>query len=139
MQRTLFSSLVFILLLGEVSISFASGGSGGGFGGRQNGGFDSRQRQRVVDQSYETGKSIYKGRKAGEPTLEYCVLVKGEKVPLKRKSIKSFKNTTYTDLATNLYQCDQPEKKISAGLTRDSFLYVLYYLNKRHKLDLKGA
>lgn len=137
MQRVLFGSLVFILLLGQASSIFASGGSGGGFGGRQSGGFDSRQR--AVDQNYEIGKSIYKGRKAGEPTLEYCVLVEGEKVPLKRKSIKAFKNVTYNDLATNMYQCDQPEKQISASLTRDGFLYVLYYLNKRHKLGLKGA
>lgn len=121
-------------MLGQISSAFASGGGSYGSGGDFN-----VRRAAAVDQNYELGKSIYKGRKAGEPTLEYCVLVEGEKIPLKRKSIKAYKNTSYNDLAANMYYCDEPEKQISDGLTRDSLLYVLYYLNKRHKLNLKGA
>lgn len=138
MQRSVLITLVSALLVGQFSSASASGGySGGGGFGNSNGGIDSRSR--AVDQNYELGKSIYRGRKAGEPTFEYCIVVEGEKVPLKRKSIKAYKNTTYDELATNMYQCDQPEKQIAAGLTKDSLLYVLYYLNKRHKLNLKGA
>jgi hypothetical protein len=131
MYRFFSVSLVFIVLMAQASLSYASGGYSGGNGDRSI--------SRAVDQNYEQGKSIYRGRKAGEPTFEYCILVDGAKVPLKRKSIKAYRNTTYEELAANMYQCDQPEKQIASGLTRDSLLYVLYYLNKRHKLNLKGA
>lgn len=137
MMRFFFILLTFLLLLNQ-SIAHASGASGSGYsggGGYSNG---SGNRQRVVDQNYEIGKSIYLGRKAGEPTLQYCILVDDEKKPVKRKSIKPFKAQTYEAVASNLYQCDKPDELIADGLTRDSFLYVLYYLNKRYKLDLKG-
>lgn len=138
MQRSTLITLVSILLVGQCSSALASGGySGNGGFNNSRGGLDAKRK--AVDQNYELGKSIYRGRKAGEPALEYCVLVEGEKVPLKRKSIKAYKNATYNELATGMYQCDQPEKPVSAGLSKDSFLYVLYYLNKRHKLNLKGA
>lgn len=131
MYRVVLVSLVSTILMTQASLSHASGG--------YSGGNSDRSRYRAVDQDYEQGKAIYRGRKAGEPTLEYCILVDGEKVPIKRKSIKAYKNTSYEDLAANMYQCDQPEKQIANGLTRDSLIYVLYYLNKRHKLNLKGA
>lgn len=138
MKRSFILISAFILSLSQTSLSFASGGGGysGGGGGFSNSTSASR---RVVDPSYETGKAIYKGRQAGEPTLQYCVLADGEKVPLKRKSLKAYKNATYDTFANSLFQCDQPDKLVAEGLTRDSLLYVLYYLNKRHKLALKGS
>lgn len=131
-------SLVFTFF--STSAVFASGGYGGGGGGFSTGnsGFN-RPAPRPVDQTYEVGKSIFLGRQAGEPALEYCIVSKGEKVPVKRSAVKEYKNVSYDEFARNLYQCDQPEKPIAEGLTRDSFLYVIYYLNKRHKLGLKGA
>lgn len=114
----------------------ASGGYGGGGGG---GGFSNAPAPRQVDTVYETGKAIYNGRQSGEPSLSYCVVSAGEKVPVKRKSLKEYKKTSYNTLAANLYDCDEPDTLIAKKLTRDSMLYVLYYLNKRHKLNLRGS
>jgi hypothetical protein len=137
MSRFLLLIVASIAVLVQPSVSFASGGYSGG-GGFGNGGSRSSQ-QRPVDQNYEVGKAIYTGRAKGEPSLEYCIVVNGEKLPVKRRSIKTYKNATYTDFASNLYRCDQPEKRIADSLTRDSLLYVVYYLNKRHKLKLRGS
>ena len=142
MQRILLLAAASLTMLVQSTFSFASGGGGysggggGGFGGGGGGGFS---QQRQVDQTYEVGKSIFNGRAKGEPSLEYCVDVEGERLPVKRKSVKSYKKGTYNDFANNLYRCDEPETLIAESLTRDSLLYVIYYLNKRHKLNLKGA
>lgn len=117
--------------------ALASGGYGGG--GGVSGGRSYTPAPKAVDTVYETGKSIFRGRQSGEPALSYCVISDGEKVPVKRKSLKSYKKTNYSTLAENLYNCDDPETLISKQLTRDSMLYVLYYLNKRHKLGLSSS
>lgn len=137
MQRTLLIFAATLLFLAHSTLSFASGGYSGG-GGFSRGG-SGVENQRRVDQTYEIGKSIFNGRARGEPSLEYCIDVDGERLPVKRKSVKTFKKGTYNDFARNLYRCDEPEALISESLTRDSLLYVIYYLNKRHKLDLRGA
>lgn len=134
MQRLALLLIASVALLVQSSASLASGGfSGGGF---SKGGARSQQ-QRQVDQNYEVGKAIYLGRAKGEPSLEYCIAVGEEKKPLRRKSLKTFKQSTYTDFAGSLYRCDEPEKLIADSLTRDSMLYLVYYLNKRHKLKLR--
>lgn len=138
MQRSFLILTTFMLALSHASLSLASGGYSGGGGGYNSGSYDSRK-SRPVDQNYEVGKAIFKGRQAGEPTLQYCVLADGEKVPVKRKSVKAYKNATYDTFANSLFQCDQPEKLVAHSLKRDSLLYVLYYLNKRHKLGLRGS
>jgi len=129
-----------LALLAQSTVSFASGGGGysGGGGGFNRGG-SGVQSQRSVDQTYETGKSIFNGRARGEPSLEYCIDVDGERLPVKRKSLKTFKKGTYNEFAGSLYRCDEPDTLIADSLTRDSLLYVIYYLNKRHKLNLRGA
>ncbi len=137
MQRKLLIVAATFALLAQSTLSFASGGySGGGSFNRGSSGVES---QRRVDQTYEIGKSIFNGRARGEPSLEYCIDVEGERLPVKRKSVKSFKKGTYNDFASSLYRCDEPESLIAESLTRDSLLYVIYYLNKRHKLGLRGA
>jgi len=138
MQRILLIAAASLAILAQSTLSFASGGYSGGGGGfnRGNSGIEN---QRRVDQTYEIGKSIFNGRARGEPTLEYCVDVEGERLPVKRKSVKNFKKGTYNDFARSLYRCDAPDSLIADSLTRDSLLYVIYYLNKRHKLDLRGA
>ena len=137
MQRSLLILSTFLLALSQAPLSQASGG--GGYSGGGGGSYNNTVRSKPVDQNYEVGKAIYKGRQAGEPSLQYCVLADGEKVPLKRKSLKAYKNASYDTFANSLFQCDQPEKLVADGLSRDSLLYVLYYLNKRHNLKLKGS
>jgi len=95
------------------------------------------RRAYIVDESYKLGKSIYYGRKDGVPKLPYCITFKDNKKRLKTKTIKPYKNTSFSMLASNLYNCDTPEQKIKADLQRDDFLYVLYYLDARYQLNLK--
>jgi len=133
MQQKILLLISALGLIASSSIVSASGSYGGGYNNTQT-----PTSRSVVDQDYEVGKAIFNGRQRGEPSLEYCIVVEGEKVPVKRRSVKSYKGKTYSELANNLYQCDEPEKLIADGLTRDSLLYVVYYLNKRHKLGLKS-
>lgn len=89
-----------------------------------------------VDVPFERGKAIFKGRNE-YPKLSYCVVDNGGKVKIKRKSMYSYKQGTYTDLSQQLYNCDKPDRKIINELPREDFLYVLYYLDVKYKLDLK--
>jgi len=131
------SVVFFSALMTLFSIS-ANASGGGGFGGGGGGFSGGSTSQRAVDQTYEVGKAIYNGRQRGTPRLSYCVASDDGKVPVKRKSLKPFKNTTFTNLAQNLYNCDNPESLVSEELSRDSLIHVLYYLDKRHKLSLRG-
>jgi len=85
-------AMIFSTALTFSSSAFASGGGGGGGGfGGGGGGFggSSAPQARPIDQNYETGKAIYRGRVEGIPKIAYCV--KGESdelVPLKGKSVK---------------------------------------------------
>ncbi|MBL4674063.1 MAG: hypothetical protein JKX81_17510 [Arenicella sp.] len=135
MQRFILLATTLFAMFAQSSLSFASGGHSGGF----NSGRDANIQTRQVDQVYETGKAIFNGRAKGEPSLQYCVAVGGQKIPVQRKSLKTFKKSSFNDFAKSLYLCDQPEKPVSESLTRDSLLYVVYYLDKRHKLDLRGS
>ena len=138
MQRVLLLTTALLVMFLQSSLSFASGGYSGG-GGSFNNRSVTPAPARQIDQTYETGKAIFTGRAKGEPSLEYCIAVEGEKVPVKRKSIRSYKKSTYNDFANGLYRCDEPDTLIADSLTRDSLLYVVYYLNKRHKLKLRSS
>jgi len=96
-----------------------------------------RRKTYIVDHSFEEGKSIYYGQKDGVPKLPYCITFGEDKKRLKTKTLKPYKNTSFSKLASSLYNCDTPEKHIKADLQRDDFLYVLYYLDTRYKLNLK--
>jgi len=132
------SKIILAATVGLASASvFASGG--GGYGGGGGGGFGSSPPKRQIDQTYEVGKAIYNGRQSGFPKLSYCVLSDGEKVPVKSKSIKQYKKSSYSDLSASLYNCDTPDNLVANELSRDGLLHVLYYLNKRYRLSLKSS
>jgi len=116
------------------SLALASGASGGGYGG--SGSFNNAP-VRQVDESYEYGKSIYQGRLRGFQKYSYCVSLDGEKVPLKRKSIKQFKRASFNDVSAALYDCERPDVRIADEIDIQDFQFVLYYLNKRFRLALK--
>ena len=113
-------------------IAFASGGVGGG-GGR----WDSPE-PRVVDEAFEYGKAVYQGR-AGAPKQRYCL--RGEEKPakLKRKNLKPYKNTTLQALADDLVLCDMGDTSALAALDQQQASFLIYYLNKRFKLNLTEA
>lgn len=135
--------LIISAVLGALIISsavFASGGddnedndsSDGFFGG-------SDDIERVVDPVYESGKAVYTGRKKTVRKLSYCILDGQEPVKLKRKTIKQFKKSSYSQLAKSLYQCDVPDSTIKSQLESKDFIHVLYYLDKRYKLNLERS
>lgn len=92
--------------------------------------------EKHVDVPYAKGESIFRGR-GDAPKLSYCVVHKGEKVKVKRSSMYSYKQETYSLLADQLYNCDKPDIKMINELSRKDFIHVLYYLNVKYKLDLK--
>jgi len=94
--------------------------------------------EKHVDVPYAKGESIFRGR-GDTPKLSYCIVHKDEKVKVKRSSMYSYKQETYSLLADQLYNCDKPDSKIMNELARKDFIHVLYYLNVKYKLDLKRA
>jgi len=94
--------------------------------------------EKHVDVPYEKGKSVFRGR-GDNKKLSYCVTHKGKKVKVTRSSMYSYKQGTYTALSEQLYNCDNLESKIINELPRKDFLYVLYYLNVKYKLNLNKA
>lgn len=90
----------------------------------------------AVDENYEYGKSVFQGRAKGVSKTNYCIDTGTEKVKLKGKVIKSFKNSTYQKLASKLYDCDNPDTLITEVLGQRNTPYVLYFLSKRYKLKL---
>ncbi len=121
------------------SIALASGGDDSGSEdagsfGDDSGGFGE---ERVVDPIYESGKAVYTGRSKSAPKLSYCIGSGEQAIKLKRKSIKQFKKTSFSELAKNLYRCDVPSETIKSQLEKRDFLHMLYYLDKRYKLQLE--
>ena len=137
-NRTLNKLLMSLLLitaplftqsvLASGGLSLPSGGGGGAPG-----------QVRVVDELYESGKQIYKGRANGAEKITYCVDVDGELKKLRRGSIKMFKGGSRKDFALALLDCDNPERLALTTMQREQVPIVLYYLEKRFRLDLQDA
>ena len=102
-----------------------------------SGRLENQQSKKKADPAYEIGKSVYYGKQQGIPKLSYCLSYQDGKKKLKRKVIKSYKNTSFSALASDLVSCDEPSNYIKMELPRYEFLHVLYYLDKRYKLNLK--
>ena len=131
-----FNIKVALFVLGAVlalpSTSFASGG----IGGLSNPGNGPRA---VKDEVYEFGKSVYNGRAAGSKKIKYCVKVDGEPKKLKRKTARLYKSGSVKDFALALVDCSNPDTLALSTVEKDHVPLVLYYLNKRFKLDLQDA
>lgn len=118
--------------------TFASGGiGGGGFSGTSG----QPRAQREVDEAYEYGKLVYTGRAQGTQKIKYCVLPEGgsgEPKKLKRSTLKPFRNGKSQELANAIYDCDNTAQLALTRLERKQVPFVLYYLNKRYKLNLSS-
>ena len=108
------------------------GSVGGGYGRT------TQPEPRVVDQAYEYGKAVYKGR-AGAPKQRYCVRGDEKPAKLKGRSLKSYKGAPIQNLADDLVLCDMAETSALAALSDDQKIHLIYYLNKRFKLSLQGV
>ena len=124
MCRTVILSLLMLLpLASQASGSFSRGSL-------------NATSARPIDDNYEYGKSLYFGRVDGVVKQQYCVVVDDAKVPVKRKSLKSYKKGSVSHLVNNLYLCNQPDKLAGAEMEMHNFRFVIYYLNKRFRLSL---
>jgi len=136
---SLLNKSLIAILVSCLSISTFAFSSSGSYGGSSRGGDygDSRQYRKPIDQNYELGKAVYKGT-GNRAKLQYCIDNGSDKVKLKSKSAKSFKRKSVNDFAAALYHCDKPDTRIASSLNRQDLAAVVYYLNKRYRLKLKG-
>jgi len=126
MRLHLLSATTLCLLL-STPLAFASGG--GGFGQ------DSYSQQRI-DHQYEQGKSFYKSRQADGSRLEYCIKTDSNLTKLSRKSVRPFKRGPVSAFVGSLYSCTDPNLRIADAIPNHHGNAILYYLNKRFKLNL---
>lgn len=93
---------------------------------------------RNVDQFYEYGKAIYVGRGSQFEKIKYCVDERGEDPggKLRGKTVKPYKGGDAHEFGALLYDCDEPERRINTVLADVEMFAVLYYLNKRYKLEM---
>ncbi len=102
--------------------------------------FDPRRSQfgRPVDQLYEIGKALYKGRTGDHGKLKFCVAEKGADVgpKIRGKSVKPFKGGNAHAFADHIYNCDDPEQRLTKLMGEPEVFAVLYYLDKRYKMKM---
>ncbi len=96
---------------------------------------------RPVDQLYEIGKALFKGRAGNHGKVKFCVAMQGETVggKIRGKSVKPFKNGDAHAFAEHLYNCDDPDKRLTDLMEEPEVFAVLYYLDKRYKMNMTVA
>lgn len=137
MRNTIGIGILAVIVLGVLPVVANASGSGGLGGGRSFGG--SLDSPRQTDPAYEQGKAVFKGRIKEYGEVKYCLIsteAENGVAKIKRKSLKPFKGQTAQVLADALRFCDDNSTVPNKVLTRDDFLYLIYYLNKRYRLKL---
>lgn len=92
--------------------------------------------QTRVDQLYEKGKGYFHSSDVDGARLKYCVRDGEQTARVSRKSLKPYQKTSPTMLSDHLVNCDQPENLIADLLDQEKMTAVLYYLDKRYRLQL---
>lgn len=113
----------FMLTLGINHATLASGGG------------SSAYTPAPVDQTYEAGKAIFKGRTQQH---SFCLFDNNTKefTKIKRKTIKAFKKRSADALTNHLYACESPNPRANTILNKNDLGFLIYYLNKRFSLKL---
>ena len=136
--------LIAVLLLWGQSVFAYDDGPPGQRGGTSFGGHSDSDTgkgnhlSKTTDQTYEYGKAVYTGKLKGYPKTKYCVVDKesGEKVTIKRKTLKDYRKEKYQVLLQDLYSCDNPEQPLYKTMKMKDVLAIIYYLDKRYRLRL---
>jgi len=135
-MTSLIQKILIIFIISSLSVAtFAS--SSGSYGGSSNSSRGGDYNRKPIDQNYELGKAVYLGRATGKK-LQYCIDNGSQKVKLKSKTAKAFKNKNANNFANALYDCNKPSNQIASTLNRRDLTAVVYYLNKRYRLKLRG-
>ena len=135
LSRFLLVSSLALVLAGPV---FASGGYGGP--GRDHSRGATRSR---TDPTYDLGKSIYQGHSKTARGLTICLATapdsEGKRTAaLSSRTLHRFRGRTRTDLGSRLVDCASPASKVEGILAASEFRSLVYYLDKRFKLELKS-
>jgi hypothetical protein len=130
-------TFVVSILLFWSSSSFADLGNMSGVHGSIGGAHNSSTRSmRIIDEEFEKGKGIFLGRNREVGKIKLCIASGDEQVKLKRKTLKPYKGATVNGLVNSLHNCDKPDEVMLERLGRVHMSYLIYYLNKRYKLQL---
>lgn len=125
-----------IFAVGTTFFSLSLFASGGYSGSGQGGSYGSTTSEKKVDQAYENGKAIYKGR---SKNVSYCIVDGSASVAVKRSTIKQLKGAKYADVGERLHNCENTKETMSMLLKEYELNSVIYYLNKRYRLNLTRA
>ncbi len=126
-----------------IMFSFSVAASGGYSNSSSGSGYASAPAKQV-DQAYESGKSIFFGRVKGE-RITYCISgnsigsgnsAGNQPIVVKRSTMKQLKGLEYSEVAVRLYNCKNPAENMTSLLTKSQVNSVMYYLNKRYRLNL---
>lgn len=137
-MNSLISKLIIALSIVGLSLSTYASTGGGSYGSSSRGGDygNSRQNRRAVDQTYELGKSVYLGKRGTK--LNYCIDNGTDKVKLKSKTAKKFKRKAANEFLVALYDCNQPDIQVANIIDKGDVYALVYYFNKRYRLNLTG-
>ena len=91
---------------------------------------------RIIDEEFEKGKGIFLGRNREIGKIKLCVVSGNEQVKLKRKTLTPYKGASVNGFINSLHNCDKPDEVMLERLGRVHMSYLIYYLNKRYKLEL---
>jgi len=92
-----------------------------------------------VDRLYEEGKANYYATDSSGQRARYCVKTEDALEKVSRKSLKSFAGTSAAELSSNLVRCEQPDAALASIMGDDQASALMYYLNKRYRLNLYGS
>lgn len=102
----------------------------------------------IKDPGYIRGREAFIGDDENN-RIQFCVLpVDEDKQPvsiaqamdffkLSKKSLRPYKNAEAVTLARALINCEAPKEYALKKITKPERIYVIYYLNKRYRLNLK--
>lgn len=129
----MFKTGLGIALLSLTPSVVLASGSTGDYGGSS---YD--RPAKTIDPVYERGKAIFTGRSQEYRKYAFCIRDNSSSEPqkIKRKNIKAYKNSTYDAVAGELVKCDEPNKAITDVVSRDDVSFLVYYIDKRYKLEL---
>ncbi len=125
----LFRLALLISVLFSSTLAMASGGYGGGYGGSS-----SSYTPPPVDERYEYGKALFKGRVRNVKSVKLCMDYKGKQKKMSKKTLKPYKGRNRDEVISKIYVCNSSDTAFTDVFKRSEQLDILYYFNKRYKL-----
>ena len=126
-----FRLAIAISILLSSPFAAASGGyGGGGYGGSSS----SSYTPPPVDERYEYGKALFKGRVRNIKSVKLCMDYKGKQKKMSKKTLKPYKGRNRDEVISKIYVCNSSDTAFTDVFQRSEQLDILYYFNKRYKL-----